>query len=127
MKKNVYGIFITEWNLLKFILLVFIGRKYCVIGVYSYLQNHEGYLLKIIDFLHKKKLIEKKSDRDDQFPYKNSGDLRRLTDVFSECEEWMEEQFQMSKYVGEYSQVCKHIICSRTYACLLYTSDAADE
>ena len=114
--KKPYGIFLTERTLISFLFGLLFGRKYCVLEVYSYLQNRSGYLQKVVNYFRQKGNIEIRSDRYDEFPYKDSGDLRRLTDVFSECELWMEKQFQMESIKGEFAQACKHVICARTYA-----------
>ena len=114
--KRPYGIFLTERTFLSFLFGLLFGRKYCVLEVYSYFQNGSGYLQKVVNYFHQKGDIEIRSDRLDEFPYKDSGDLRRLTDVFSECESWMEKQFQMGHIKGKFSQACKHVICARTYA-----------
>lgn len=113
---KVYGIFLTERTILRFFLYLALRRKVCILGVYSYLQNHGGYLQTLVNYLHDKHRVEIISEKKDQFPYKDNGDFQRLTNIFSEAEPWMEQQFKMDSFSGEYALACKHIISNRTYA-----------
>jgi hypothetical protein len=116
MQKRIYGIYLTELTLPKFLIFIALRREICVLGAYSYIQNHGGYLEKLVTKLKVKNIVKTISDFDNYFPYKDSGDLQRLTNVFSESEGWMESQFKFNSIKGEYALACKHIICNRTYS-----------
>ncbi len=114
--KAVYGIFLTERSLLRLLIFLLLKRRVFILGAYSYLQNHGGLMQQLVNRLYAKHLVEKIDYEDDIFPYKDSGDFQRLTNVFGECEEWMEKEFTMHAFSGEYALACKHIISNRTYA-----------
>jgi hypothetical protein len=116
MGNKSYGIFLTERSMLRFLVYLILGRKICVLGTYSYVQNHGGFLQKLVSRLHARKVIEVVADRASQFPYKDNGDFQRLTNIFSEAEPWMENEFEMPSMEGSYALACKHIISNRTYA-----------
>ncbi len=116
MNKKVEGIFLTEFNFLKFIFLIFfLKKKYCVLDTYSYIFNHGSYLEKFVKWLSDKKYIETIKDRSNEIPYVDTGDCKRLTDIFSVSEEWMNKRFHMNKR-GYYGNSFRHIVSSRTYA-----------
>ena len=106
MSKKTYGLFLTESTLLLLGIHLILGPKLCVLGTYSYIQNHGGYLQKLVNYLNSKQLLEVITDKVDKFPYKDNGDLQRLTNVFYECETWMEEEFKMDSFKGSYAQAC---------------------
>jgi hypothetical protein len=115
MQKKVKGIFLTELNFLRFIFnIFFLNKKYCVLDTYSYLFNHGGYLKNIVNKLHKKQFLEIIDDHSNEIPYLDTGDCKRLTDVFAVSEDWMNEMFNMQKK-GYYGNSIRHIISSRTY------------
>jgi len=116
MSKKTYGLFLTESTLLLFFIYLFRGRRVCILGTYSYIQNHGGYLQKIVNSLYARGIVEITSDKIDLFPYKDVGDFQRLTNVFSECERWMENEFKIGTISGSYSLAVKHIISNRTHA-----------
>jgi hypothetical protein len=116
MKEKVYAIYLTEITLPQFLIFIALRRKICILGAYSYFQNHGGYLQKLVTKLKAKGTIKTLTDYENLFPYKDSGDFQRLTNAFSESEPWMERQFNLSSLKGVYALACKHIICNRTHA-----------
>ena len=115
MQKNIEGIFLTELNLLKFITNIFFHKKkYCVLDTYSYIFNHGSFLLKIVNKLHSKNLVLTIKDKSSELPYIDTGDCKRLTDVFAISEKWMNSNFNMN-VKGFYSNAIRHIISNRTY------------
>jgi len=115
MEKKFNGIFLTELNFIIFIFnIFFLRKKYCVIRTYSYVFNHGSFLQKIVDILHKKNLIKLKDDFSDEIPYHDTGDCKRLTDVFAVSEDWMNSYFNFHKY-GYYQNAVTHIISNRSY------------
>ncbi len=116
MQKHTHGIYLTEVTLPKFLIFIAIGREICVLGAYSYIQNHGGYLEKFVTKLKAKNIVKTISDFDNLIPYKDAGDFQRLTNVFSESEAWMESQFNLNFLKGDYALACKHIICNRTFS-----------
>ncbi|RYE38156.1 MAG: hypothetical protein EOP48_27520 [Sphingobacteriales bacterium] len=116
MQKKYYGVYLTELTLLNLIWHLVLDRPICILGCYSYIQNHGGILQKLVAKLHRKGLVELVEDFKDLFPYKDNGDFQRLTNAFSEYEPWMEKQFKMNLLKGRYSLAIKHIISNRSFA-----------
>ena len=115
MQREIEGIFLTELNFLKFILNIFLlKKKYCVLHTYSYIFNHGSYLNKIVEDLHKKKYIETIYDKSSELPYFDTGDCKRLSDVFAVSENWLNISFNM-KQDGYYGNAFRHIVSNRSY------------
>lgn len=116
MQKKYYPIYLTEVTLLTLTWHLILGRPICILGCYSYFQNHGGILQKIATKLHGKRLVNIVDDFKELFPYKDNGDFQRLTNAFSESEPWMEKQFKMDSLTGSYALAIKHIISNRSFA-----------
>ena len=115
MQKKIKGIFLTELNFLRFIYdIFFLRKKYCVISTYSYVFNHSSFLQKIVNILHEKDLIKIKDDFSEEIPYADTGDCKRLTDVFAVSEQWMNSNFNFQRY-DYYQNSVTHIISNRSY------------
>ncbi|MDP3683733.1 MAG: hypothetical protein Q8S01_07345, partial [Ignavibacteria bacterium] len=116
MPEKINGIYLTELTFFKLIWYLILRRQICILGAYSYIQNHGGIFEQIVTKLHTRGMVKTINDFKHLLPYKDSGDFQRLTNAFSESEPWMEIQFKLGTLRGSYALACKHIISNRSYA-----------
>ncbi len=113
MKDRPIFFILTELNVLYLLLRVLRKQPVCIIETRSLLLGRTSVILqKLVDFLHFRGHVQDlEKDRGELIQYPFFGDLIRSTNVFAECEPWLESRMQFSNTadeLGPYSTAYRH-------------------
>ena len=93
-------------------------RPTLVLEQRSILQGHEGLVGRLVNWLRACDRIKTLSDMPNLEKFRDAGDFQRLTNVFAECEDWLEQKFDFAgtdQQFGRYGLAVRHIICNEAY------------